>query len=167
MKLQDYIQYYIGCEVIVDDNVKAKLIGGSFVPNSCNQIYYDLQTEEMKVDDVDFAMPYNDDADDPEPRVKPILRRLEDMTDEEGVHLAKLQHNPTRHKDIEVLYIKAEHLHYIDGTRWIGDGVSEYNEYFVNFSEMKASQFSYLIECGIDLFSLIENGLAIDSKTLK
>jgi hypothetical protein len=83
-KLSDYIQYYIGCDVIIDGREHGKLLGGMFIPNSVDQIYYDIQTEEMRIQDGDdFSMPYNDDPFDSEPRIKPILRRLEDVTDDE------------------------------------------------------------------------------------
>lgn len=140
MKLQDYIQYYIGCEVIVDGKERAKLIGGSFVPNSCNQIYYDLQTEEMKLDDgIDFAMPYNDDVDDADPRIKPILRKLSDITNEEDNELEAI-------KGARVIYR------------------SEPN---VEIRYDTPDTFHWMLKKQFDLFELIENGLAIDSKTLK
>lgn len=137
MKLQDNIHYYIGCEVIVDGKERARLIGGSFVPNSCNQIYYDLQTEEMKAEDIDFAMPYNDDADDPEPRIKPILRKLTDITEEESNEYRKF------------LYGRTDGAHSV-----------------IMLVETPRS-FDYLIKKHFDVFGLINKGLAIDSKTLK
>lgn len=150
MKLQDYLHYYMGCKAITtDDNEQAELVG---VSDDNAHLVHD-GTGSYGTCDISG--------------VKPILRRLEDMTEVEGVDLAKLQHNPTRHKDIEVLYIKTEHLHYIDGTRWSGDGVSEYNEYFVDFSQMKADQFHYLLSKGFDLFGLIDAGLAVDIKTVE
>lgn len=83
-QLKDVIQYYIGCRVLIDDKEYGTLRGGTFVPNSIDQIYYDIQTDKMKEDeeDEDFSMPYNDDTG-PKCRIKPLLRRLEDMTEEE------------------------------------------------------------------------------------
>lgn len=175
MKIQDYIKYYIGCEVIVEGKEHAKLIGGSFVPNSCNQIYYDLQTEEMKVDDIDFAMPYNDDADDPEPRVKPVLRRLEDMTEEEAEQLAIIYSGA---KTVERTKGVANNWHYYfcyfseneEGELLIiaADGCAWYAHYFDKdqpghrniVDEHKA--FHYLLTHHFDLFGLIDAGLAVD-----
>lgn len=137
MKLQDNIHYYIGCEVIVDGKERARLIGGSFVPNSCNQIYYDLQTEEMKAEDIDFSMPYNDDADDPEPRIKPILNRLSNLPEKEGIEMF----GNDRYWDIVCMEGK--------------------------WDSFSSKELHILTKQGYDLFGLIDAGLAIDSKTLK
>jgi hypothetical protein len=92
MNLIDYIHYYIGCDVIIEPGTKkedrGRLIGGSFIPNSINQIYYDIQTAGMRQDEGDdFAMPHNDDAEGPA-RIKPILRRTSDLTEDEAAQLA-------------------------------------------------------------------------------
>lgn len=99
-------------------------------------------------------------------KVEYALRRLSDMTEEQARELAKFQHKPKYHDQIEILYIQKDHLHYIDGTRWHGDGVSEYNEYFVYFNQLQSNQFHYLLKQGFDLFGLIDAGIAIDSKTI-
>lgn len=84
IQLKDVIHYYIGCDVIVDGKERGRLLGANPIPNFVGQVYWDIQTEEMRLEeDGDFAMPYNDDPDMGELRIKPILRRLSDITDAE------------------------------------------------------------------------------------
>jgi hypothetical protein len=136
-KIQDYIGYYIGCEVIIDDKERGKLFGADLVPNSCNQIYYNIQTEEMRINDGDdFCMPYNDDADESPARIKPILRRIEDAT-------------------------KKEIKEYDMYTKYQTDGVHS-----VLIRHDTPESFHYLLKKGFDLWGLIDANLAVDSKTL-
>lgn len=166
MKLQDYIHYYIGCRVFITDcNEYGRLMGGTFVPNSINQIYYMIRSDEMAAnEDEDFYMPYNDDADDPA-RIKPILRKLEDMDDDdiksfiEWDRLSSLYHNVTYKK-----YTGCIAVHYgID----MDDDVIIPQSHYIHFSKLSQLEFHHLLKEGFDLFNLIKYGLAIDSKTLK
>lgn len=87
MEIKQFLKYYVGCEVLVDDNERGILMGGDFIPNSVGQIYYYIQTEEMRKNEhVDFSMPYNDHFDG-ESRIKPILRRLSSITEEEAKYI--------------------------------------------------------------------------------
>lgn len=85
IKLKDVIQHYIGCKVLVDEKIVGELRGGDFVPNSVNQIYYTIFIKEED----DLAVPYNDEDGD-ELRIKPYLRKLEDMSKEDAEHFAWL-----------------------------------------------------------------------------
>src|ERR1044072_5749915 len=70
MKLQDYIHYYIGCDVITtDDNELAELVGVS----EDNAHLVHKGTGSYGTCDISG--------------VKPLLRRLEDMTEEEIIGL--------------------------------------------------------------------------------
>jgi len=126
-------------------------LGGTFIPNSINQIYYDIQTADMRdKEDEDFAMPYNDDADDPA-RIKPILRRLEDMTEVDARDFLK-QAIPgaeyVDHNDFAVI--------------WKSQG----SRADIWFLHAPPAAFRYLLQQQFDLFGLIDAGLAIDAKTL-
>jgi hypothetical protein len=184
MKIQDYIHYYIGCDVIIDPGTKkedrGKLLGGTFIPNSINQIYYGIQTAEMRDnEDEDFAMPYNDDADDPA-RIKPILRRLANLTHDEAKHLALIYSGA---KSVERTKGVADNWHYYfcyfgeneEGELLIiaADGCAWYAHYFDQeqpghrniVNEHKA--FHYLLQQHFDLFNLIDAGLAVDAKIIR
>ena len=136
IELKDVIHYYIGCNVLVDGKEIAKFNGGTFVPNSVGQIYYDLQTKDMLEDDPDFNMPYNDDPEMKPLRIKPILRRIEDMTDEEGKEY---------NKALMTMY--------------------SINKFKDQIWEAAATTL-LLAKKGFDLFGLIETDQAIDAKTI-
>lgn len=192
-KIQDYLPYYVGCRVLIDDKEYGLLTGGTFVPNSCNQIYYDIQTDEMKKNEHDdFSMPYNDDADDPEARIKPILRKLEDMSEDEMIGLlqsmvpANMEDKPVADDyDLEMFYNDDGLM--VDSDIAVGAnftcicfegqiGIKKCGS-IILFEEDKdvtrgqlintPMAFDYLLKMQFDLFGLIESGLAIDSKTLK
>lgn len=91
--------------------------------------------------------------------VKPILRPLSDMTEEEAVEVAKLSEWEPHFRDVKV-----ERTQYGDlVVRW--DGCLEGGEVFnATGAEFYCQeQFHYLLSRGFDLFNLIESGLAIDS----
>jgi hypothetical protein len=194
MKIIDYLPYYLGCDVIIDPGTKkedrGKLLGGTFVPNSINQIYYDIQTADMRdSEDEDFAMPYNDDADDPA-RIKPILRRLSDMTEAEIINLLNSMWPPTMEDKpkeeeycLEVFKGDGGNLVNSDvvvganysvrcfegiisikdcGTICLYDGAGDEQE-----GTNIPAAYHYLLRQHFDLFNLIENGIAVDAKTIK
>lgn len=84
--------------------------------------------------------------------VKPILRRLEDMTEDEAIELL----------GITVPYA-TYHSKDHSGLYWSGAGVSSAH---LSFSYGDPRSFHYLLSRGFDLFGLINAGLAIDSKTV-
>lgn len=161
MKLQDYIQYYIGRRVLVDEKEYGTLMGGTFIPNSINQIYYMIRTDEMVAnEDEDFDMPYNDDADEPA-RIKPMLRRLEDITEEEQVFICHL-HMPAGWKGVRLLENSEDDW----GMRILYDQET-FKSLYVRKDRLTPKAFNYLLKQGFDLFGLIDAGLAVDIKTLK
>lgn len=165
MKLQDYIQYYVGCRVIIDPGTTkeetGRLMGVCSVPNSINQIYYHIVTDQMAVEeDEDFCMPYNDDADEPA-RIKPILRKLESLTEEQVKHLIGWD-------KLQELYVDVS---YELSKKWIAVNYSidagdegVYNQrYVVDFNVFTPTHFHYLLRQHFDLFGLIDAGLAVDA----
>jgi len=149
MKLQDYINFYIGCPCI----------------------YY------MADDDPDgYCMPLDYDiiklwlANQDETDIKLVLRGLKDMTEEEAIELVKL----IVHKD-EYINVST-YRHNCTGDLMVQWGLltpmerANDVEYFINATGERSwsgEQFRYLLEQGFDLFGLIAAGLAIDAKTLQ
>lgn len=139
LNFKDYAPFYIGCRCFhtwypeghIEYDRGWKLDG------------YVLGDEKPYLLKNDFACSWTDS-------IKPILRLVGDMTDEECLMVHKISPfwaEGTSEKYImDRLYVIREriiHLHLIPEV------------------------FHYLLKQGYDLFKLIENGLAIDSKTLK
>lgn len=189
IKLQDIIQYYIGCRVLVDDENYGRLLGGDFIPNSVDQIYYTILIDGEDEDSLN--VPYNDDFNDEELRIKPILRKLDSLTVGEAIDLYKItllngkgvssisdedNFDVSVIKDnngicsFQVVFINAHSLHFNIN---INGDVLVYNHELAsepNISNRVYNQHfvtHYLIKAGFDVFKLIPRGLAIDSKTLK
>lgn len=151
-------------------------MGGTFIPNSINQIYYDIQTAEMRDnEDEDFAMPYNDDADDPA-RVKPILRRLEDLTEEEMKSIWQIIIKRPFPESGNIVWIDKENR--TSCKRWcMMSGVDrvgiELNGNVWADCDLQHIKFNphlvahYLLQRHYDLFNLIDAGLAVDAKTIQ
>jgi hypothetical protein len=119
MKLIDYLHYYLGCDVITtDDNETAELVG--VTDNDAHLVHKGTGS-------------YGTCASE---GVKPVLRRLEDMAEDEGVKLF--------------------------GTERYWDIVCKEGRW----DSFSCSEFHYLLRQRIDLFNLIDNGLAIDAKTI-
>lgn len=130
MKLQDYIQYYVGCQCLNTwfpeghPEYNRGWVLRSYRSIGVNP--YGLETEFGE---------YITSTDS----IKLILRKLSDMTNEEE-------------KELET----------IKGTRIIYR--SEPN---IEIRYDTPDTFHWMLKKQFDLFELIENGLAIDSKTLK
>lgn len=160
MNIKDYLPYYIGCRVLIDDKEYGTLVGGSFVPNSVDQIYYHIITDEAAAEGDDFHMPYNDDTS-PDCRVKPLLRRLSDMTEGEKIFIC--------------------HLHMIPGWRslsllddcdtdWgmrVEDKDGNRKSLYIRKDRLTPKLFHYLLKQGFDLWGLIDAGMALDLNTIK
>lgn len=164
MKLKDYIHYYIGCPCIyymADDD-----------PEGYHMI--------LGYDTIKNWLSNQEETD-----IKPILRRLADMTDEEAMHIGKLaffdrdmKYPDTDYKVKKVgitielpsaysvsinndWYEKELRIGFNTGNLWrVGNDAQERN---YNQPEI----FHYLLRQHFDLFNLIDNQLAIDSKTIK
>lgn len=131
MELKSVIHYYIGqqCKVIsVSGNISAflakpeEIVGISYVTLAC--VYDSVMV------------------------VKPILRKIDSLTDEELAKSFDLVFPDDYHVSI---YAKAQHFkHRITG----------------NMRQFEPITFHYLLSIGIDLFGLIDNNHAIDKETL-
>lgn len=154
MELKDYIQYHIGCKCLntwfPEDhemyNNNWTLIGVAW--DSKNP--YGLQSE--------YDVTWTDS-------IKPILRKLDDITDDEIKELIGWEKLNEMYVDVSF-----EHgnfgitVHYsIDA----GDEGVHKQSHGISFHVFSPKEWKYLLSKGFDLFFLIKNGLAIDSKTLK
>lgn len=137
MKLQDYIQYYIGCRIEKDldaldypiieglDRNNVIISGYRYTTPNCNEIFHRPRI-------------WRDISS-----IKPILRKLESLTEDEMKECGNLVYDFSNDPDLNT---------------W----------HWSNFEAVLcAEQFDWLLKRGFDLFDLIKNGLAIDSKTLK
>lgn len=153
--IAEYWKHYIGCDVIVDDKERGELVGGNPVPNSVNQIYYDIILEGEKDEDI---MPYNDDYDNPNKRIKPLLRTLNETTlndeilEELWVVIGGTPHLYEFGKDaLKEALLKGY---------WDDTGIQ------MDFYTM-AAVINKLREMDFDCDDLIGCGLAIDKETVK
>lgn len=147
MKLQDYIHYYIGCRCINTwfqeghkEYNKGWVLSGycQLYANGGKPFLLESENEVTWTDSINL-----------------ILRRLEDITEDEFVNAIKI-YDPE--EDFE--YARS---HY-----------PSFKERGMAGMSVQEGQFSdtmhvvhYLISIGVDMFGLIDAGLAIDSKTLK
>lgn len=127
-ELKDYLHLYLGCEVLTNEG-KGILIA---VFNQDDGVISELVSLS--------------DGGDPDSIewVKPILRLLSDMTEDEFYEFKKLADND------------ASELAYIENV---------VNIHTTLFHEFEATR--YLLSKGFDIFSLIPAGLAINKTTLK
>lgn len=152
--IKDYLHLYLGCEVAgyKDQVTRSKIVG----------FYSDtiiLSPHEYATPAGTFTRPemrVNINA------VKPILRPLSDMTEDEGIEVCKFIVVEKRQNQIDLQELTSSHIWYIDGEMWYGDGVSEVYDKYIKFNELSADQFRYMLSKGFDLFGLIDAGLAID-----
>lgn len=161
IKLKDAIQYYIGCRVLIDDKEYGTLIGGDFISNSVDQIYYSIITDEAAAKGDDFHMPYNDDTSE-ECRIKPILRKLEDITDEEIKELIGWDKITGIYVNVSFTKVKGG----IDISYGIDaeDGGAYMESYHISFYLLTPEQLVFFTKNGFDMFNFINRGLAIDKK---
>lgn len=120
-----------------------------------------------------FADYFHGDAVSAE--VKPILRKLESMSEEEMREL--LLHGFGDSKDIVLQEVDEFKFHVNEAKRDNKHGVGigyamikrgkQYHSGSLSFTKLKPEQFHYLLSRGFDLFNLIDEGLAIDKETLK
>lgn len=164
-KLKDYLPYYIGCRFVTPDGI-GQLVGvpwgigsqdrvtihfGKWV-KTVNSIdggydrvrnYGDYALEAKRYEPIDSEGITEDGFDMPG-GVKPILRKLEDITDEEKKHIG--------------LELKA-------GTDNVECLSWKHISPFTSI-HLEPKVFHYLLKQGFDLWDLIGAGLAINEKEL-
>lgn len=177
MELKDFLHYYIGCRVDKDpmalDYPTIKGIHG----------------DRVMISEYRYKTPHADGVfTRPEMYqysgfVKPLLRRLEDMTEEEALHLAGIYSGAEKIK--QTTGTVSNFFYFFCEFKYGEKGVSElmvmhngeawYQSYFDKRPKRGKghniiNQFAaahYLLSKGFDIFGLISAGLAIDAKTVK
>lgn len=153
--IKDYLPFYLGCEVM-HRNEKGRL---------------EAVSKRMNVWDGfisfgDFGSWYAVNE------IKPILRPLSDMTDEEAKACYKINPYSKAEWLIQSVIVKENIKGYqpnIVQINWAGkEGSTGYasGTDYIYFNKLSAEQFSFLLSKHFDLFGLIEAGLAIDTTTL-
>lgn len=150
MNIKDYIHYYINSDVYLCNNIEGKPV-------------IEKLTAKMAEEDIDMfeseTRPY-----------KLLLRRLEDMTEEEirGLYRAKGLWADLPDSHIQFLSFNNHNKNQIDvkydGPSGSGGWRCGVAHMFLN--QLFPTQFHYLLKMYFDLFGLIDAGLAIDSKTI-
>lgn len=158
MRLQDYLHYYMGCKVItIDDNEQAELVG---VSDDNAHLIHD-GTGSYGTCDISG--------------VKPLLRRLEDMTREDmAIIYAHIFNRPFPDSGRIVWFGKEERTaakRYVmmSGVDRVGIEMNGYVWADCDLSHVKFNPHFIghrLLQWGYDLFGLIPAGLAIDIKTI-
>ena len=134
-KFSQVAHLYLGCEI--QDEEKPQ--GTTAILDSIDtngDCYYNYYDNETYLSDTDSVMCHVDD-------IKPILKHLSDITEQDQAFLTELVNNP---KPIQFLPI--------DGNKFTG------------FNQSATYGFSYLLSKGYDLFHLIETGQSINAKTV-
>lgn len=138
-KLADYLPLYLGCEVLYGKEV--------WVLTGINGNYWYVERRNSSLHEVGIQ------------DIKPILRSLSDMTEEESIWVAGLTFTDNVSKKK-----KAEYGRAIIGYHFLEEAYSgELLRMAMEFSSNDSFELTrYLLSKGFDLFGLIEAGLAID-----
>lgn len=146
--LSQYLHYYLGCECLVT-------VRGDFSEN--------WKPEQLTPN---HLLPVEKSGLE---AIKPILRKLESMAEEEAHEICKLAIDPKYHDKIQIFEIKNQQIHFMDGTKWQGHGVEEFNDCYVHLKYLSATQFHYLLSRGFWLFGndWFDEGYIIDKATVK
>lgn len=91
----------------------------------------------------------------------PILRRLCDMTQEEALKVCQMKSEV--YTDIDDVELSGQGFYF---THRYGIRARRFKRWF-SINDLNAQQFHYLLKQGFDLFNLIDNGFAIDAKTIQ
>jgi hypothetical protein len=94
--------------------------------------------------------------------IKPILRPISDMTEEEAIEVAKLSEWEPHFRDVKVERTKYNDL----VVTW--QGANESRDKFNATGDVFYcyEQFHYLLSKGFDMFQLIDEGLAINTEII-
>lgn len=146
-EIKDYLHLYLGCDVLHPDGTTAKLISvGSY---ECGFLHETNQFGSASVDN--FG--------------KLILRKVESLTDEEIRDLIQYDKCIKEYKSFQYQFLPEQHVIIISYTVEDEFGTHS-NNWSLNLIRMNAHDFAWCIRKGIDLFGLINNGLAIDKASL-
>jgi len=141
-KIENYIHHYLGCEVIRKDEIwqlKSVEIGlNTNIIGKIRRKQEDRQTWDLE----------NFEFRNGEIPIKPILRPLSDMTEDEFKVVCKIVNWNEDEYDV----------------KWF---IAEYQDVFIRIGFIHSFELTkYLLEQSFDLFGLIKDGLAIDRSKL-
>lgn len=148
--VKDFIHLYIGCKVVADSGIKGRLVEYNLEHSLCN----------IEISNGTIGKPVNE--------IKPLLRPLSDMTEEEGYEIyfqyfgsktAEDWSGDTGSAYFRPKKIKPGKYH---GLR-IVDGIDYSSGDFGTVIKI----LPFLLSKYFDLFGLIEKGLAIDATKLE
>lgn len=153
-KLSDYLHLYgIDCPIMTPDGLGGVLvIYPKAVEVSLNVIEYQQQMKGRKGGgEMHYKYFY--------PEVKPILRALSSMTEEEAIEMVGLSESEGDYNDVKTYRNKFNDII----VTW--QGSHESRDEFNATGELFycADQYQWLLKKGFDLYHLIEDGHAIDS----
>lgn len=146
MNVKDFLPYYIGCQCITKsyDGIKKE-----------RTISFQLFGEMALTGKFGYHIE----------SVKPILRRLDDMKEEEAKHLLRFK------PEHEILKCEKTDKYISFQYRWLDsiyDSGYGYSERALGFHQLwKPQDFHYLLKQCFDLFGLIDAGVALDAKEVK
>lgn len=138
--IKDYIQFYLGCDVQWARNSlqtpsKAKLL----CYNICGECVLENKDNQFQVN---ISL------------IKPILRPLSSMTEEEAKHLFVLHFDADPEKIVYSHFDEVENYHIAE---W------DNRRFAIYLKALSPDAFIYLLSKGFDLFGLIESNLAVAS----
>jgi hypothetical protein len=166
MNIKDVIHYYMGCRCAL-----SFVQPGSLNYNN-NWKLISIESQSDKPYELDNGKEYTWTAD-----IKPILRKLSSMTEEEILEFAILtfgeQNRDVTQQIIGSVKKLPRQAHHdakfgtdVPYVAFKPNGANHYNG-VVSARSLTSETMHYLLSRGFDLFSLIENNLAIDADTLK
>lgn len=155
MKLQDYAKYYIGCSCV-----------NTLFPEGHKEYDRNWKLEGYRSDSIKPYCIGTFSHDTWTDSIKLILRKLEDMTDEDKTEIGKVMEWYKGHDLVGVKHMETMHDTY---KNMASDCLIKANSNFDDRLGPSAyfKMLPALTKLGFDLFGLIDAGLAIDSKTLK
>lgn len=134
IKFKNVAHLYLGCNIMLEDIFNARIVGF----DDKKPIVKDSKHFE-KVIVNDWGL------------IKPILRNLEDMTEEEKIYIVE--------------NITYRHVKFSNAKNAIS--CFDWNRYGKKNIELCVQEFPYLLKQNFDLFNLIPSGQAIDQSTIK
>lgn len=139
--MKDYLHLYLGCDVMTERGIETLVSVGL------------LGSDSQRFRTLAPAMSFTNDWDKSN---KPILRQLCDMTEEEAMEIIMLTDTIRESDPIKILKLNNTNIPF-----WIGENKIARH---VSFNALNPGQFRYMLLRGLDLFGLIDAGLAIKSE---
>lgn len=140
MNIKDYIHYYLGQPCV-----------NSWYPEDHYEYNKGWIIRMVDPRAERFCFIETEDEETWTDSVKPILRRPDSLTDDEAYHLNKI----------------SPYFNSLASEKYIRDRLHVIKKNMADFIGMTPVRVHYLLSLGIDLFGLLDAGLAVDAETLK